>query len=230
MDSRRARRSAAWAAAVAAALVACVACVIASGCARREVASVPAPPAAPETVQPQTVAMWRSQFDEHKAQWNTLFQGDDSPLPEAARASFPGQGFYPFAPEWRFVGDLVRNRQVAGIALPDTKGRTQVYWDYGRYPLRVGDRVDTLRVYRPSEHPEQYFIAFTDSTTGRETYGGGRYAHLDSLDTQRFVLDFNQAYNPYCAYDTLWACPLPPRENALPYAVRAGMTKPPGHP
>src|SRR5258708_5840269 len=103
----------------------------------------------------------------------------------------------------------------------------------GRHRERAAgarDRVDTLRVYRPSEHPEQYFIAFTDSTTGGETYGGGRYAHLDSLDTHRFVLDFNQAYNPYCAYDTLWACPLPPRANTLPYAVRAGMTNPPGHP
>jgi hypothetical protein len=89
-------------------------------------------------------------------------------------------------------------------------------------------RASTLRVYRPGDHPEQYFVAFTDSTTGNETYGGGRYAHLDSLDEHRFVLDFNQAYNPYCAYDTLWMCPLPPRENRLPFAVRAGMTKPVG--
>ena len=194
-------------------------------------ARAPAPPAAPETAQAQTIAMWRSQFDQQKAQWNALFTSDDSPLPEAKRASFPGQGFYPFAPEWRFVGDLVRNANVTGIEVPDTKGREQAYWDYGRYALRVGDRIDTLRVYRPGEHPEQYFIAFRDSTTGTETYGGGRYAHLDSLGEHRFLLDFNQAYNPYCAYDTLWVCPLPPRENTMPWAVRAGMTKPPGgHP
>ncbi|MEO6463369.1 MAG: DUF1684 domain-containing protein, partial [Candidatus Eisenbacteria bacterium] len=65
-----------------------------------------------------------------------------------------------------------------------------------------------------------------DSTSGGETYGGGRYVHLDSLDTHRFVLDFNKAYNPYCAWDASWICPLPPRENALPFAVRAGMMAP----
>jgi len=198
-----------------------------AGCAQKT-ARGPAPPAAPESVQAQTVAMWRSQFEQSKAQWNTLFTGDDSPLPEDRRASFPGQPWYPYSPSWRFVGDLVRLDPPRGIDVPDTKGKTQVYYDYGRYPLRVGSTIDTLHVLRPGDHPEQYFVAFRDSTTGVETYGGGRYAHLDSLDEHRFVLDFNQAYNPYCAYDTVWMCPLPPRENTLPFAVRAGMMKPPG--
>ncbi len=198
-----------------------------AGCAPKT-ARGPAPPATPESTDAPTLAMWRSQFEQHKTQWNATFTGDDSPLPEDKRASFPGQGFYAYDPNWRFVGDLVRLRPPRGIEVPDTKGKTQVYWDYGRYPLRVGARVDTLHVLRPGDHPEQYFIAFMDSTTGNETYGGGRYAHLDSLDEHRFVLDFNQSYNPYCAYDTSWMCPLPPRENTLPYAVRAGMTKPAG--
>jgi hypothetical protein len=198
------------------------------GCARRETARAPSPPATPETTQAQTVAMWHSRYDQGVVQWNDLLKSDDSPLPEEKRAHFPGQGFYPFAPEWRFVGDLVRLHPMQAILVPDTKGKTQIYYDYGRYPLRAFGRVDTLRVYRPADHPEQYFIAFRDSTTGTETYGGGRYAHLDSLDEHRFVLDFNLAYNPYCAYDTSWMCPLPPRENTLPWAVRAGMTKPPG--
>jgi uncharacterized protein (DUF1684 family) len=212
-----------------AALPTCVAVALAlAGCAPKT-ARGPAPPATPESVQSQTVAMWRSQFDQSKAQWNTLFTGDDSPLPEDKRAAFPGQPWYPYAPEWRFVGDLVRLHPPRGIDVPDTKGKTQVYWDYGRYALRVGGSVDTLRVLRPGDHPEQYFVAFRDSTTGVETYAGGRYAHLDSLDEHRFVLDFNAAYNPYCAYDTTWMCPIPPRENTLPFAVRAGMLKPPGH-
>jgi uncharacterized protein (DUF1684 family) len=198
------------------------------GCARYETARGPAPPATPESAQAASVAMWHSRYDQGVAQWNALLVSDDSPLPEEKRAHFAGQPFFPFAPAWRFVGDLVRLHPMEAILVPDTKGKTQVYYDYGRYPLRVGESIDTLRVYRPSDHPEQYFIAFRDSTTGSETYGGGRYAHLDSLDEHRFVLDFNLAYNPYCAYDTTWMCPLPPRENTLPFAVRAGMTKPPG--
>jgi hypothetical protein len=220
------RAHALWAlvgAAIAAALLA----AFATGCARNT-ARGPAPPATPESAQATEVAMWRSRFDQGKEQWQALFVGEDSPLPEDRRAAFPGQPFYPFMPAWRFVGDLVRLDPPHGILVPDTKGKTQVYYDYGRYPLRVGADVETLRVYRPGDHPEQYFIAFRDSTTGKETYGGGRYAHLDSLDEHRFVLDFNLAYNPYCAYDTSWMCPLPPRENSLPWAVRAGMMKPPG--
>jgi uncharacterized protein (DUF1684 family) len=202
------------------------------GCAKgREAARAPSPPAAPEAADSSSVNIWKSQYAQHMEQWQVLFQGEDSPLPEDRRAAFPGQDFYPYDPHWRLVGDLIRNRPVHTILVPDTKGRQQVYYDYGRYPIALGARVDTLRVYRPGDHPEQYFIAFRDSTNGGETYGGGRYAHLDSLGEHRFVLDFNYCYNPYCAYDTLWVCPLPPPENALPVAVRAGMMKPPGgHP
>src|SRR5450759_4789829 len=85
-------RATSAAATTAAALVALA--LAAAGCGGREAARAPAPPATPEAVQPQTVAMWRSQFEQHKAQWNELFQGDDSPLPETRRASFEGQGFY----------------------------------------------------------------------------------------------------------------------------------------
>src|SRR5689334_23180396 len=124
-----------------------------AGCARHETARAPSPPATPESVQAASVAMWRSQYEQGKQQWNELFASDDSPLPEAQRASFPGQGWYPFAPEWRFVGDLVR-LPLRAILVPDTKGKTQVYYDYGRYPLRVGAQVETLRVYRPADHLE----------------------------------------------------------------------------
>ena len=70
---------------------------------------------------------------------------------------------------------------------------------------------------------------FRDSTSGTETYEAGRYVHLDSLGEHQFVLDFNKAYNPYCAYDTSWICPLPPPQNSLRYAVRAGMLGPGVH-
>jgi uncharacterized protein (DUF1684 family) len=201
--------------------------VVLAGCARKADKGGPVAPAHPEEAPAATVSMWRSQFESHRAQWEALMtQGEDSPLPEEKRATFPGLRFFPFDPAWRFVGDLERLRPPRVVQVPDTKGRTQLYLEYGRYPFERDGVVTTLVVHRPVEHPEQYFIAFTDSTSGAETYGGGRYVHLDSLDTHRFVLDFNKAYNPYCAYDTSWICPLPSRENAVPLAVRAGMMAP----
>ena len=199
---------------------------VSAGCARKEAPAGPVAPAKPEAVQAATVAMWRTQFESHRAQWDAVLAGPDSPLPEAARASFPGIAFYPFDPEWRFVGDLERVRPPRFIEVPDTKGETQSYVDYGRFPIERDGVVATLEVHRPVDHPDQFFIAFFDSTNRGETYEGGRFVHLDSVDTHKFVLDFNKAYNPYCAFDSSWICPLPPRGNALPFAVRAGMMAP----
>ena len=205
--------------------------LLAFGCAKKEAAAPggPVPPARPETPEPETVAMWRTQFEGHRAAWEATFAGPDSPLPEEARASFTGLTFYPFDEHWRFVGDLERLPSPAFIKVTDTKGKTQDYVDYGRFPIEHDGVVATLQVHRPVDHPDQYFIAFFDSTNGGETYEGGRYVHLDSVDTHRFILDFNKAYNPYCAYDSSWICPIPPRANALPFAVRAGMMAPAKH-
>ena len=120
-------------------------------------------------------------------------------------------------------GFAARNFDQLKLAASDEMKEDQAYLDYGRFPIERDGVVATLEVYRPVEHPDQFFIAFFDSSNGGETYEGGRYVHLDSLDTHRFVLDFNKAYNPYCAYDSSWICPIPPRANALPFAVRAGM-------
>ena len=69
---------------------------------------------------------------------------------------------------------------------------------------------------------DELFIPFRDSTSGNETYGAGRYVEAEPLGDGRFELDFNRAYNPYCAYNDAWRCPLPPRENWLTVPIRAG--------
>ncbi len=198
-----------------------------AGCARpAEDLTGAVAPARPEASSPATVSMWRSQFEGHQARWEQELRGADSPLPEERRDDFAGLRFFPFDPSWRYSGDLQRLPSPQFIQVPDTRGGTQAYVDYGRFPIERDGVVATLEVHRPVDHPEQYFIAFFDSTNGAGTYEGGRYVHLDSLDTRRFVLDFNKSYNPYCAYDSSWICPLPPRANALPFAVRAGMMAP----
>ena len=211
------------------ALIATLSFVAASGCAKKDVAQGPPPPARPEQLAQGTLAMLRSQFETHKEQWNAVMSGPDSPLPADRVNSFGGLGFYPYAPEWRFVGDLERLHPPRTVTLDDSKGRTQIYFEYGKYRFIAEGDTTTLLVYRPPDHPAQYFIAFRDSTSGKETYGAGRYVHLDSLDTHKFVLDFNKAYNPYCAYDTSWVCPLPPPANWMKHAVRAGMLAPADH-
>lgn len=201
------------------------------GCAKRATEDLtrPVPPAKPEVANDATLAMWRSTFEQQTTQWREVFKSEASPLPESKRATFEGPDFSPYDPQWRLVGDLQRIRPQRWIEVPSTHGKTQTYLEYGRFPVAADSDTVALVVYRPLEHPEQFFIPFHDATNGEETYGGGRYVHLDSLDVHRWVLDFNKAYNPYCAYDSVWICPLPPPSNTLPLPVRAGMKAPKGH-
>lgn len=76
-------------------------------------------------------------------------------------------------------------------------------------------------VYR-SVDGDGYFLPFMDATTGEESYSDGRYLDLPSTDDGRLVVDFNYAYNPYCAYNANWSCPIPPSENRLTVAITAG--------
>ncbi len=199
-----------------------------AGCARDKGPAKPVDPLVPETANAATVSMWRSQYEQHKVQWRETFQGDDSPLPEASREGSNGPTFYVYKPEWRLTGDMERLKgaNLTFVHLPATRGKTQDYLEYGHVKIAAGADTVSLLVYRPLEHPDQFFIPFRDSSNGDETYEGGRYVHLDSLDTHKFILDFNNSYNPYCAYDSTWICPLPPPGNTLPFAVRAGMLAP----
>ena len=214
--------------ATAAAALVLAALLAVAGCAKKQAAGPAgaggaAPPARAEDVSLSTLALMRGSFEQHKAQWRAVLSGADSPLPMDQVDAFPGPEFYPYDASWRFVGDLDRSAAPRTLAMPDTKGREEPYIEYGLFRFERAGRVDTLVVYRPIEHPQQFFIPFRDSTSGHETYEGGRYVHLDSLAASRFLLDFNHAYNPYCAYASTWACPLPPRRNELAAAVRAGM-------
>ena len=76
------------------------------------------------------------------------------------------------------------------------------------------------------EGPGRLFVPFRDATSGRETYGGGRYLDLDVAASGRYALDFNRAYHPYCVYDASWVCPFPPPENTLELPVTAGERLP----
>ncbi|MEP7028891.1 MAG: DUF1684 domain-containing protein [Candidatus Eisenbacteria bacterium] len=208
--------------AIAAGLVAAGA--LAAGCAKKVVdLTQPVAVARPEAANEATRTMWRSQFLGDQQKWKDEFQGEFSPLPEDRRATAEGPTFYPFAVEWRLSGDLQRLTVQKFDRMPATRGKTQDYLEYGKIPVTSNGDTVTLMVYRPLDHPEQFFIPFHDATNGSETYAGGRYVHLDSLDVHRWVLDFNKAYNPYCAYDSVWICPLPPPSNTLPFPVRAGM-------
>jgi uncharacterized protein (DUF1684 family) len=98
-------------------------------------------------------------------------------------------------------------------------GDVQHYEKFGKFHFVVDGIEAELTIY---QSPNGFFLPFIDSLAGRETYPAGRYLEPEPLPGGRFIVDFNIAYNPYCAYNEMWSCPITPAENRLKVAVRAG--------
>jgi hypothetical protein len=159
---------------------------------------------------------------------DALFRGHpQSPLPPEARESFPGLRYFDYDPAFRVPGELLRgDDELRDVTASD--GETVRFRRFGAVRFELAGRPAELSLYWLEGYGGGVFLPFADATAGGETYGGGRYlldtvkgADLGEADG-RLVLDFNFAYNPSCAYDPRWACPLSPPENRLDTAVRAG--------
>jgi uncharacterized protein (DUF1684 family) len=105
------------------------------------------------------------------------------------------------------------------MEMQTTTGDVQVYVRYGRFHFQVDGQDAELTIYQ-SEHG--FFLPFVDALAGGETYPAGRYLEPEALPNNHFLVDFNLAYNPYCAYNEMWSCPITPFENRLKVPIRAG--------
>lgn len=138
--------------------------------------------------------------------------------------------FYPVQQQYRIKASFERKENSPWFMM-STSGKTkQQYRVYGIIHFNLHDTAVSLTIYQSrslmssEKYKEHLFIPFTDLTSGRETYGGGRYIDLSISDISNntYIIDFNKAYNPYCAYTTGYNCPIPPKENDLSVAIKAG--------
>jgi len=149
-----------------------------------------------------------------------------SPLTNEQQDAFTGLSYY--APNPALDLTVPVERMSPGnneIVIETTTGDTRRYRRYGRFQFTVEGQPLELTIY---EAPHGYFLPFVDASAGDETYSAGRYLEPDALDDGRFHVDFNLAYNPYCAYGSGWSCPITPVENRLKVAIRAGEKNPTG--
>ncbi len=133
--------------------------------------------------------------------------------------------YFEVDPAFRFRAPLIRETETELLALQTSLGRTKDYRRVGHFELRIGDADFRVYAYQPAfvaPAEELLTILFTDATTGKETYGAGRYLDLEAPVDGLYSIDFNRAYNPYCSYTDVYNCPIPPRENRLAVAIRAG--------
>ncbi len=180
--------------------------------------------------RPQDEYSWEiRQFRHQKDQF--FATTPDSPLPAPERRQFQGLRYFDPDPAYRIEADLIRFPSPSIVQLGTTTGRISQHYRYGEVRFTLHGQPCRLTVYK-SVHAHEHdmradrelFLPFRDGTTGQESYGAGRYLELeeDSAGPGRVVLDFNLAYNPWCAYNDLYSCVLPPEENRLPVPVRAG--------
>lgn len=153
-------------------------------------------------------------------------QSEQSPLTPAQRASFAGLTYFEPNPLLDLVVTVERFEKPENIEMQTNTGATRWFVRYGRFSFEVeGETVELTLYLMP---PHAYFLPFVDSLAGQETYGAGRYIDVEPLGGDQFAVDFNKAYNPLCAYNDGWVCPIPPAENRLAVPIRAGEKLPQG--
>jgi uncharacterized protein (DUF1684 family) len=154
-----------------------------------------------------------------------FFRSDpQSPLDQPQKKAFNGLHYYPENPDLRYTLRLENAEETELVTLATSTGDEQEYLHIGQIRIGVKGQEAILQVYVSTEGGD-YFIPFVDATAPVETYGAGRYLEPEDLGGGQLLVDFNLAYNPYCAYNDRWSCPIPPRANRIVARIEAGEKK-----
>ncbi len=142
-----------------------------------------------------------------------------SPLTHEQKQDFQGLHYFPEDESLRLEVKVDEFAVKEKFEMQTSTGDAQVYEKFGKFKFMADGEEAELTIYRGAHG---FFLPFVDSLAGRETYPAGRYLEPEPLPGSRFFVDFNIAYNPYCAYNEMWSCPITPAENRLKVAIRAG--------
>ena len=156
---------------------------------------------------------------------------EESPLSEDERSSFTQHDFYDIDTSFIVEAEFVRTPYESTFRMQTSSNRQPIYVKYADLYFTLKGEKMKLAVYQSQslkQDPEYFdylFLPFTDITNGEGSYSGGRYIDLriPEKGTKKIILDFNKAYNPYCAYSGGYSCPVPPAENNLEKAITAGV-------
>jgi uncharacterized protein (DUF1684 family) len=174
------------------------------------------------------------EISEWKANLETAREGKDnffaqhwqSPVTPQNRPWFKGLEYYPPDPSYRFELELHEHPEKQAVRMAYTKGNEQDFLRWGEFRFKIAGKELSLQAYKSSREEETLFVPFKDKTSGKETYGAGRYIDLeperDRTQEWKWILDFNQAYNPWCAYSEAYTCPFVLVENWLEVPILAG--------
>jgi len=154
---------------------------------------------------------------------------EETPLTEEDLATFTGLPFYPMDTAFYVVARFERAVDAVPFEMKTTTARKPIYELYGIAYFTIQGKPFQLQIYQnhklreTEEYKDYLFLPFTDLTSGDESYPGGRFIDLKIPKGDTIIIDFNKAYNPLCAYNHKYSCPIPPAENFLDVAITAGV-------
>jgi len=173
---------------------------------------------------------YTASIKEFQFELNTKYADkDESPLIEKDLKEFKALDFFTIDSTYKINAKFELNENPIFFEMPTTTERKPIYKTYGKATFVIDGKELVLHIYQNQdlikmpEYKNHLFIPFTDLTNSNGTYGGGRYIDLEIPEGDTIVIDFNRAYNPYCAYNHKYSCPIPPRENDLSVAIKAGV-------
>ncbi len=171
---------------------------------------------------------FKAEIEKHREEYKAEFlKSANSPLKQE---DFEYLNFYEPNEKFRVECEFVATKGGKPFELPTSAGKTKTYVKFGELRFEIDEQKYKLAVYQSLGlkamplYRDYLFIPFKDLTNGKESYGGGRYLDLrmKQLEGDKIYLDFNKAYNPYCAFSEGYSCPIPPKENHLKVAIEAG--------
>lgn len=154
-----------------------------------------------------------------------------SPLTKKDFKNFKQLEFFTIDKKFKVEATLTRTPDAPVFEMPTTTTRKPLYKKYGILTFTIDGKQQKLELYQSQDfdrdpmYRDYLFLPFTDKTSGQESYGGGRYIDLLTTDERngKIFIDFNKAYNPYCAYNGRYSCPITPKQNHVTVAIKAGV-------
>ena len=171
---------------------------------------------------------FNTEIEKHRENYRQAFLNESgSPL---KKQDLINLSFYEPDSSYVIAAKVTMLTDTEPFLMPTYSGKPQQYIRYARVKFNLNGEPQELTIYKSvalaqlPKYKDYLFLPFTDSTNGKETYSGGRYIDLNSSDIvdDLVKIDFNKAYNPYCAYSDGYQCPKPPTENAIKQNINAG--------
>lgn len=173
---------------------------------------------------PQYPSVYQTKVANYQDSMKVMFNsGANGILPIEDIAAGKQVSYFPPNEKYKVVARFEAIRGGKVFKMPTSTDRLPEYKPFGKLYFTMDSTEQNLTIYQNIEQPDYLFCPFKDLTNGKETYGAGRYLDFELSDTLNPVVDFNYCYNPYCAYNYKYSCPIPPKENHLKIRVEAGV-------